>query len=414
MPAFRSIHYNDHIRPPRHRGVPACRLTMALPITEGFNIITASQHFRFIVGAVALCIAGGITAQAALRKPLYWDANGATAGSGNSGGSWSGSNWTTNSAGTATTGLWFSGSDAVFSAGSDGTGAISVTLSTSETLHNLTVSAGSVTLSGAGLSLSSLTTSATWTANAGTTLNVQSSLNANGNVLTVGGGGNTTFGGVITTTRGLNKSGSGTLVLAANNSLSGGVAVQTGMLKVENAGALGPGGSGNDTSVATGAALQLQNAGNISNVVLTVGGSGTSGDGALQLLQGNSVWSGPMLLSADTLVNTVSGSLNLSGYLLGGFNVAKTGTGTMVLSGSNAAGFFGSINVQAGTLEVTNGGALGLSAGGGTVSIAAGATLAVHGGISIPAQPLALTGNGLGGSGALRNTSRRQQLCIAR
>ena len=174
-----------------------------------------------------------------------------------------------------------------------------------------------MTLSGGGLSLTSLTTSATWTTNAGTTLNVQSNLNANGNVLTVWGGGGTTFGGVITTTRGLNMSGSGTLVLRANNSLAGGVAVKAGTLNCRERRALGPGGSGNDTTVAVGAALQLQNAGNINNVVLTMGGSGANGNGALQLLQGNSVWSGPVLLSADTLVNTASGSLTLSGYLLG-------------------------------------------------------------------------------------------------
>jgi fibronectin-binding autotransporter adhesin len=301
--------------------------------------------------------------------------------------------------------LWVSGSDAVFSAGSDGTGAINVMLPASETLHNLTVSAGSVTLSGAGLSLSSLTTSATWTTHPAAALNVQSSISANGNVLTVGGGGCATFGGVITTTRGLNLSGSGSLVLTANNSLAGGVAVQAGTLVVENAEALGPGGSGNDTTVTAGASFWLQNAGNINNVVLTMGGSGPSGSGALQLLQGNSTWSGPVLLSADTLVNTASGSLTLSGYLLGGFNVTKTGSGTLALSGSNAAGFFGSINVQAGTLDVSNGGALGLSVGGGTVAVANGATLAVHGGISIPAEPLTLAGGGLSGGGALRNTA---------
>ena len=87
---------------------------------------------RFVSGFVVcvLIVAGCLTAvpTCAATGVLYWDANGATAGSGDTGGNWSGSNWTTDSTGQSATGLWVSGSDAVFSAGSDGTGAIGVTV----------------------------------------------------------------------------------------------------------------------------------------------------------------------------------------------------------------------------------------------------------------------------------------------
>src|SRR4051812_39043938 len=53
---------------------------------------------------------------------LSWDANGTADGSGNVGGDWTGNNWNANSAGTAATGPWAAGEDAIFSAGTDGVG----------------------------------------------------------------------------------------------------------------------------------------------------------------------------------------------------------------------------------------------------------------------------------------------------
>ncbi len=197
-----------------------------MPDREVIVSVTPHRSFTLFFIAFAAAIVGGMSTAGLRAAPYYWDANGSSPGSGDTGGSWSGSNWTTSSAGTVAAGPWVTGSDAVFSAGSDGTGAINVTLPTPETLHNLTVSAGSVALSGGGLTLSSLTTSATWTVNPGATLNVQSAIDANGNVLTVNNYGSTTFGGGITTTRGVSLTGSGTVVLAANNPLSGGVGVQ--------------------------------------------------------------------------------------------------------------------------------------------------------------------------------------------
>ncbi len=175
---------------------------------------------------------------------------------------------------------------------------------------------------------------------------------------------------------------------------------------------MGLGGTGNDTIVNVGASLALQNATgmNVANVTLSIGGSGANNVGALQNLQGANTWDGPVFLSADTLINTASGSLTLPNYLLGGYNVTKTGSGALYLSGANGAGFLGSIYLQAGTLDASNAGALGMSAGGGTVSVSNGATLQLHGGIAIPPEPMMVAGAGMGGVGALRNTSDSNSL----
>ena len=71
------------------------------------------------------------------------------------------------------------------------------------------------------------------------------------------------------------------------------------------------------------------------------------------------------------------------------------------LKPDNSNRFSGSINVTAGTLDVSSVGALGIPGGAGTTTMSAGATLSVHGGISL-AQPLVLSGSGAGGLGDRR------------
>lgn len=60
---------------------------------------------------------------------LYWDTNAETPGSGNSGGAWdSGANWSTGVDGDVAPQAWVNGESAVFSAGTDGLAAKTVTL----------------------------------------------------------------------------------------------------------------------------------------------------------------------------------------------------------------------------------------------------------------------------------------------
>ena len=98
----------------------------------------------FVVSCTPLTIAIG--------NDLYWDANGDTSGSGNTGGNWSGDNWSTNLNG-GSTDSWgdLSGTKAIFSAGDDGTGASSIAADLSVSIEGITVQEGDITItSGSG------------------------------------------------------------------------------------------------------------------------------------------------------------------------------------------------------------------------------------------------------------------------
>jgi len=86
-------------------------------------------------------------------QTLYWDTNGATAGSGgpSPSGTWDGvtPNWSTSSAGTVTTTTWVSGDTAVFSAGTDATNSYTVTISGTQTAGGVTFQTGTNTSTGA-------------------------------------------------------------------------------------------------------------------------------------------------------------------------------------------------------------------------------------------------------------------------
>jgi autotransporter-associated beta strand protein len=86
--------------------------------------------------------------------------------------------------------------------------------------------------------------------------------------------------------------------------------------------------------------------------------------------------------------------------------IIKNGTGSVTLSGSNS--FTGPVYVNAGRLNLQNGGALGASYG---VTVAAGAALELQNNISLPSTiPLTIAGTGFAGdaagnTGALNNVS---------
>jgi fibronectin-binding autotransporter adhesin len=97
--------------------------------------------------------------------------------------------------------------------------------------------------------------------------------------------------------------------------------------------------------------------------------------------------------AADAL--TVSGAMGAAGF----GTLTKNGNGTLVLSGANA--FPGATTINAGTVRLGSGTALGTAAGGTTV--AAGATLNVNG--QSTADALTVGGTGAAGAGgALVNT----------
>src|SRR5947209_10872522 len=108
---------------------------------------------KFVSALILLGLILTNSAQAATTK--YWDINGATAGSGQgtATGTWNttGATWSTDPAGAIATTTFASGDNAVFSAGSDGTGAWAINLSAALTVGSVTVEEGTVTKTGSAL-----------------------------------------------------------------------------------------------------------------------------------------------------------------------------------------------------------------------------------------------------------------------
>src|SRR5688572_6206794 len=105
------------------------------------------RNLLIAAAAAALPALAAVTTSAA---PLYWDMNGTATGSSNSThGSWGVTNsWNSDPNGTAVPGAWIAGSTAVFSAGTNATGATSATVSGTQSLAGMTFEEGTITLNG--------------------------------------------------------------------------------------------------------------------------------------------------------------------------------------------------------------------------------------------------------------------------
>ena len=163
--------------------------------------------------------------------------------------------------------------------------------------------------------------------------------------------GKLTLSGLIQGSFDLTKTGSGTLVLAGPNTLFGAVNIAEGTVTATNSGALGLlGGIG--ATVNAGATLQLQGGIAVPNVSLTVNGAGTSGNGALENLQGSNSFAGVITLGSDSQINidNAADTLTLNNTINGGFALTKAGNGRLLLSDSNT--FTGGLAVLSGTLSV--------------------------------------------------------------
>jgi autotransporter-associated beta strand protein len=144
---------------------------------------------------------------------LFWDIDGATAGSGGTSpsGNWDGTtaNFTSDAAGAsaATTAVTSSTTDVVFAAGSDGTGSYTVTVSGTQAANSVQIARGDVTLTGGTLAVG------TFDVAAGASSTVSSTVTGNAS-------------GSVT------KTGPGTLTLTGANTYTGGTNVQAGVLEV--------------------------------------------------------------------------------------------------------------------------------------------------------------------------------------
>lgn len=329
---------------------------------------------------------------------LYWDADGATAGGSGSttaAGTWGSSTfWSTSADGDVATTAWAAGNTAVFSAGTDVTGAYTVSLSGSQAAAGVIVEEGTVSFGGTGaasigagtvmvnsgatLSIDNAariaaTAGAVFTVDGGTIRNTVGSnagsfVDADATITLGAGGGTFNFdtvnilnivqtATVISGTGGLTKTGVGVLGIASASTYAGSTTINGGELRVR----------GSNNRLPTGTAV-------------TVGGSGIFNLNGLSQTIGTLAGSGEVGLGAGTLTVGGTGTTTFSGIIkdianagagavtTGSGKLTKSGSGSLTLTGVNT--YTGGTTVSAGTLRIGNNSAIGtglLTITGGTI-----------------------------------------------
>jgi fibronectin-binding autotransporter adhesin len=199
----------------------------------------------------------------------------------------------------------------------------------------------------------------------------------------------TTFAGTLTDTGGnlsIVKQGTGTMTLSGANTYDGTTSVNVGTLVAANNTALGS--SAGNTTVLGNATLGLQGGITITGEQLNLTAITSPNVASLANLSGTNTYAGNIAMingvaNDQVKFDAAGGSqLTIGGVISetsGAKVFAKTGAGTIVLSGANT--YTGSTLVAGGTLVVANNGALGTTAAGTTVNI--GATLGVQNNVTV-------------------------------
>lgn len=243
-----------------------------------------------------------------------------------------------------------------------------------------TISAGTLQI-GSGGTTGSLSASSAIVNNAALVFN-------RSNTLTQG----TDFASVISGTGTINQAGTGTTVLNGANSYTGATSIGAGALNIQNNTALGT--TAGATSVAAGAALQVQGGLTAMAENLTINGTGVSNDGALRSVSGNNTLSGTVALgstgvriNSDTAANTLTLS-TAAGITGTGFNLSVGGAGDTIISGGVKTGAAATLTKDgSGTLTLA-----GASTYTGATTITAG-TLLLQGGVGYATSGFSIASN---------------------
>jgi len=225
--------------------------------------------------------------------------------------------------------------------------------------------------------------------------------------------GTTTAPGVISGTGNLSQVGTGTTILAANNTYSGTTTISAGTLQVGNGGAAGSLGTGNvtdnanltfNTTGTTTVSGSISGTGNLTQAgtgttVLAAnnsyGGSTTISAGTLQVGNGGatgSLGTATTVTDNGNLAFNTTGTTTVNAAISGTGNLVQKGTGTTVLGANNT--YSGTTSITAGTLQIGNGGTTGSL---GTGSVADGANLTFN------RSDNTTIANAITGSGILEN-----------
>jgi fibronectin-binding autotransporter adhesin len=193
---------------------------------------------------------------------------------------------------------------------------------------------------------------------------------------------NTTVSQAITGSGALTKTGTGTLILAANNSYGGGTTISAGTLQLGN----GTGIAGSVTgNILDNAALAFDYSGTAAAYSGVISGSGTVTQMAgTTVLTGTNLYTGLTTISGGTLqlgnggtagsIDDTSGvtdngtlafnrsdAVSFGTLITGSGGLTQLGTGTLTLTANNT--FTGTTTISAGTLSIGNGGTTGAVAG---------------------------------------------------
>lgn len=342
-----------------------------------------SHHFAFSLAAM---LAALVLASHAQGQTAYWDINDAAPGAGGAApaGVWdlSGLRWN-NADGDGTAVVWGNTGfgTAVFAAGSDATGAYTVTLGagTPLKLSSLTLGSGHLTLSpqtaGDGLDFGTVT--AALNVASGAALDITSIINGSG---------------------GLTKTGTGTALLSGTGLPTGAYIVQAGELQIAsgvtvNAGALtlgGSAGAGSTLTLGSGAVFNLGG-------TLTYSNAGTPLSAVIQ--GGTLNLNGSRTLTVQNI--TADPDLTIHSVIADGSapsDLIKGGGGSLVLTAASTytgvTSIAGAVSLQGNSASIAASSALSLS-GGAVANIGAAADTEAVNRLGDTA-PVTLTGGGAG------------------
>jgi autotransporter-associated beta strand protein len=172
----------------------------------------------------------------------------------------------------------------------------------------------------------------------------------------------TTVGNNISGSGGLSKTQGASVTLTGSNNFSGPVTVSGANTTLIAGSATALGDATSSTSVNTGGRLVLANGVTVSGETISLGGSSTSFNGALQAAAGaTATWGGPVTLdSGDARIGTeVGGTLIVTGSIQNGtgnalnIGAGSGGTGTVVLATPLSSNTYtGSTNIIRGTVKL--------------------------------------------------------------
>lgn len=157
----------------------------------------------------------------------------------------------------------------------------------------------------------------------------------------------------------LTKLGTGSLILGAANSYSGGTTLSEGVLRLDHSSAAG---IGSITQTTNNSTLQINTTGTVANAMSIFN---------IRVMQTVTL-SGNKTLNNATYTVDAGTATTESGNLTGVGGITKQGTGTLVVTGNNT--YTGAVSVDAGVLNL-NSSAGGAAATTSSLSVASGATL---------------------------------------